>query len=109
MCGIAGIINWSDLNKPYTDYLEDMCADMNHRGPDDWGMAASKKIKNIDKTYEIKDEGKGIFLGHKRLSILDLSITDRISSMGRRNASKARWNVCLCDLRSAEGSNLCCA
>jgi asparagine synthase (glutamine-hydrolysing) len=73
MCGIAGIINWSDLNKPYTDYLEDMCTAMNHRGPDDWGMAASKMIKNLDKTYEIRDESKGVFLGHKRLSILDLS------------------------------------
>lgn len=58
MCGIAGIlsnnrkINWSGCLKEMTDLLA-------HRGPDDQGFYS--------------DLQSGIFLGHRRLSIIDLS------------------------------------
>lgn len=60
MCGIAGLINTSGWQY---DILEDVCQRMTgelvHRGPDDAGRWA--------------DASAGIALGHRRLSILDLS------------------------------------
>jgi asparagine synthase (glutamine-hydrolysing) len=53
MCGIAGIVN---INNEST-YIKNMLMAMHHRGPDDWGTFA----------------GENIVLGHKRLSIIDLS------------------------------------
>jgi asparagine synthase (glutamine-hydrolysing) len=55
MCGIAGLVSWTDEGaaarvKQMTDALA-------HRGPDDAGVAARE----------------GVFLGHRRLSIIDLS------------------------------------
>lgn len=58
MCGIVGKIAWSD--KPISSiHLEEMCATVKHRGPDDGG------------TYLSPDQKVG--LGHQRLSIIDLS------------------------------------
>ncbi len=54
MCGIAG---YAGLHRP--EILEPMCTAMAHRGPDDAGM-----------WYDADAE---IGLGHRRLSILDLS------------------------------------
>lgn len=56
MCGIAGIL---DLNgeKISVDRIERMCEAMNHRGPDDTGYYFNGNIG----------------LGHKRLSIIDVS------------------------------------
>ncbi len=75
MCGIAGIVSWSAANTNYAQRLEDMCNLMIHRGPDGYGYAVSKNITPINHkyTYEIDDEPKGVFLGHRRLSIIDLS------------------------------------
>lgn len=53
MCGIAGIIGLDHASK----HVKNMLEAMHHRGPDDWGV------------YEHGD----ITLGHKRLSIIDLS------------------------------------
>lgn len=55
MCGIAGRISWSKPNR--SDTVRKMCETMYRRGPDDSG---------------ILDLGK-IILGHRRLSIIDLS------------------------------------
>ncbi|HFB66307.1 MAG TPA: asparagine synthase (glutamine-hydrolyzing) [Aeromonadales bacterium] len=59
MCGIAGIVSWS-AEKKAEDQVSRMIAPIRHRGPDDYGIW--------------KDSQIGIGLGHRRLSILDLSI-----------------------------------
>ena len=71
MCGIAGIASWrpeSDLD----GYASQMIASLVHRGPDDRGVWS--------------DNGKGVGIGHRRLSILDLSSQGHqpmISASGR--------------------------
>ncbi len=60
MCGIAGIINISA--QPGLDAnLEQMTGSLAHRGPDGYGHWVS--------------EDKRVALGHRRLSILDLSVS----------------------------------
>ena len=73
MCGIAGFI---DCFLPNEEFLkscgERMAKSIEHRGPDDSGVW-------IDKTF-------GICLAHKRLSIIDLSVSGHqpmISRSGR--------------------------
>jgi asparagine synthase (glutamine-hydrolysing) len=61
MCGIAGIIG--RLNKPNRVALQHMNDAMTHRGPDGGGTWVSTP----------DDRGWGALLGHRRLSILDLS------------------------------------
>jgi asparagine synthase (glutamine-hydrolysing) len=56
MCGIAGIINFSN-ESPDPKILERMRDSMSHRGPDDEGLWLEK----------------GVGLAHRRLSIIDLS------------------------------------
>lgn len=74
MCGIAGIINWNKADKPYNQMLADMCDEMAHRGPDGWGYAVSRGADTItERVFRITEENSGIFLGHRRLSIIDLS------------------------------------
>ncbi len=55
MCGIAGIAHWD--RKSYRDTVSKMCDTMMHRGPDGGG------VKQLN----------GICLGHRRLSIIDLT------------------------------------
>jgi len=55
MCGIAGKINWK--GQPEAEPVRRMCDKMRHRGPDDYGIIS---LSNI-------------VLGHRRLSIIDLS------------------------------------
>ena len=63
MCGVAGFI---DFNKSSTEInLKSMIAPLNHRGPDGEG------------TLVLKNENAIVGLGHKRLSIIDLSITGK--------------------------------
>ena len=57
MCGIIGIASKSFNNK---DLFFKALSSMKHRGPDSSNVWASKDIKNI-------------FLGHNRLSIIDLT------------------------------------
>jgi asparagine synthase (glutamine-hydrolysing) len=57
MCGIAGIINIENSEKIPAELIQRMTDTMIHRGPDDWGMYVDHKLA----------------LGHRRLSILDLS------------------------------------
>ena len=56
MCGIAGFCNWK---KDWQKNIERMCDKMSHRGPDASGVWAS--------------EDHRVVLGHRRLSIVDLS------------------------------------
>ncbi|MFQ5586912.1 MAG: asparagine synthase (glutamine-hydrolyzing), partial [Thermodesulfobacteriota bacterium] len=61
MCGIAGIISFSDRGEQ--ECLERMCNTMSHRGPDDSGIYHSPDSRAL--------------LGHRRLSIIDLSRSAR--------------------------------
>ena len=61
MCGIAGLIG--RVSPPNLDALERMNAAMAHRGPDGSGTWQSP----------VDARGWGVMLGHRRLSILDLS------------------------------------
>ncbi len=56
MCGIAGLCNWGDS---WQKNIERMNAKLYHRGPDASGIWASKDYK--------------VVLGHRRLSIVDLT------------------------------------
>ena len=72
MCGIAGFINPSLKTDESSSILETMLKTIHHRGPDDGGMWF--------------DSISGLALGHRRLSILDLSPSGRqpmISACGR--------------------------
>ena len=57
MCGIAGAINWGTR-----ELLDRMTQSISHRGRDDSGL-----------WDEVTSDGSWIGLGHRRLSILDLS------------------------------------
>ena len=61
MCGITGFILHSEMrdSRHLGQYLRQMTTRITHRGPD------------ADGTWF--DEEPGIYLGHRRLSILDLS------------------------------------
>ncbi|MCH7705328.1 MAG: asparagine synthase (glutamine-hydrolyzing), partial [Planctomycetes bacterium] len=57
MCGICGVFDYVHRKPVAPRLIEDMCAAMRHRGPDDTG------------TFE----REGLCLGHVRLSIIDLT------------------------------------
>ena len=60
MCGITGFVSTRSLSEEdLYAYIDKMSSVLNHRGPDDTGAWVNKE--------------KNISLGHKRLSILDLS------------------------------------
>ncbi len=59
MCGIAGIHNSVEISEVAKNRLHRMCNFMRMRGPDHTGKWA--------------DESKQVYLGHTRLSIIDLS------------------------------------
>lgn len=58
MCGLAGFLGFGDIGSP-KDTLNSMTTAISHRGPDDSGIWI--------------DDHSGVGLGHRRLSILDLS------------------------------------
>ena len=69
MCGIAGLIDFSNGKLPgYEDHsgkvLRIMLDHLRHRGPDDRG----------EEKFEVED-GPPVYLGHQRLSIIDLTKT----------------------------------
>lgn len=60
MCGLVGFLQSLSVKRTDTDtILHNMCSAISHRGPDASGCWASKDV--------------GVWLGHTRLSILDLS------------------------------------
>jgi asparagine synthase (glutamine-hydrolysing) len=61
MCGICGIIDYTINSHIEEDTIRRMSAQMQHRGPDDEGV------------YIIKNGRLSVGLGHRRLSIIDLS------------------------------------
>lgn len=63
MCGITGLVSHNDCFNH--DYLLSMVNEIKHRGPDDSGV------------FEFKHKSFTLGLGHRRLSILDLSNNGR--------------------------------
>ncbi|MGH7491095.1 MAG: asparagine synthase (glutamine-hydrolyzing) [bacterium] len=60
MCGINGLLNYSGISIPEAEkHIGTMNQAISHRGPDDSGIWSAPC--------------RGVFLGHQRLSILDLS------------------------------------
>lgn len=56
MCGIAGILNLTDLAPPAEGVLRDMLGTLRHRGPDEFGIYLARQVA----------------LGNARLSIVDV-------------------------------------
>jgi asparagine synthase (glutamine-hydrolysing) len=75
MCGICGEINFN--NGVRVKSLQQMCYVLAHRGPDDEGMVFLKDghAVEIKKPFGISlgKNGFDVGLGHRRLSIIDLS------------------------------------
>jgi asparagine synthase (glutamine-hydrolysing) len=85
MCGIAGFLSSSQVADPRfqtaNDLLARMLRSVEHRGPDDWGTAFfgfnEAGAKGSDH-LQVRDGGAvRVALGHRRLSILDLSVSGR--------------------------------
>lgn len=76
MCGIAGIVTFKDFID--ANYINKMTDVVSYRGPDDEGalVVNGKKeaipFKRSDELNPDKRQGK-VLLGHRRLSIIDLS------------------------------------
>lgn len=81
MCGICGIYNFKSIGLSDPFLLERMCKVMQHRGPDDWGYAIFesskagkfKSYKNPEESVTCNLSACNLALGHRRLSIIDLS------------------------------------
>ena len=63
MCGIVGFLTSKAVHLPEYDILKKMQDVLIHRGPDDEG----------EYIRPLNDQGPFVFLGHRRLSIIDLS------------------------------------
>ncbi len=60
MCGICGIVDHRSNNRVEEKTISNMCGSLRHRGPDDEGIYLNKDSPSVG-------------LGHRRLSIIDLS------------------------------------
>jgi asparagine synthase (glutamine-hydrolysing) len=87
MCAIAGVVDSNGRAKPYIRGMADL---MRHRGPDDQGFlfrgphgielaaegdfpAAARQVTTLNPAHREKKDDCWLALGHRRLSILDLS------------------------------------
>lgn len=61
MCGICGLIDYNRNTGIDENLLRKMCREIRHRGPDDEGVY-------------VKNDTVSVGLGHKRLSIIDLTL-----------------------------------
>ncbi len=82
MCGVAGLIDFSNGKLPgYENHsgkvLRVMLDHLRHRGPDDRG----------EERFEVKD-GPPVYLGHQRLSIIDLT---KMGHQPMPNDSQTVW------------------
>ena len=79
MCGIAGIYD-TGHNPIKPSWVIDMTDTMEHRGPDDDGLVLLSSCRNLEpysynrnKRKQAEADRYNIGLGHRRLSIIDLS------------------------------------
>lgn len=84
MCGIVGLlVSIDSIAKPGIQYCINAMLDaIKHRGPDDWGIVLfgfeqGSQLRNSEHIKWIKSPGMRLVLGHRRLSILDLSPAGR--------------------------------
>jgi asparagine synthase (glutamine-hydrolysing) len=100
MCGIAGFIKGSAAS-PGTEPAPRCCLDamlrvINHRGPDDWGMTffGFQADAQADEAHVkwIESRDVRVALGHRRLSILDLTTAGRQPMMSRDGAFCITFN-----------------
>jgi asparagine synthase (glutamine-hydrolysing) len=96
MCGIAGIYYFNGISK--TGGIRQMTESLRHRGPDDEGFLGvnfeSKKVyplmgkesRTEGPSIEDFDQPVNLLLGHRRLSILDLSAAGH-QPMGNEDGS----------------------
>lgn len=94
MCGIAGFLQFNDrIGDNPEKRLARMTDSIKHRGPDDWGMAFSGfgdiQLDNGHISC-IAPAGAKLALGHRRLSIIDLSPSGR---QPMTNNEKTLWIV----------------
>lgn len=94
MCGIAGCLDWSadDVPEGRRERLGRMLRAVEHRGPDDWGMAFFGPAEGppdgpADRVRTVASPVR-LALGHRRLSVLDLSPRGR-QPMFSRDATLA--------------------
>lgn len=86
MCGISGLINLKGSEFQGAEAILKMTSEMRHRGPDDEGYLTYSKTEtklfggqDTPHEYQLPQIGSNlgetasIFLGHRRLSIIDLS------------------------------------
>lgn len=73
MCGIAGIVCKNQMRRG--EEISRMTDAIAHRGPDDWGYVSLSpgKIGAVYSGKENPQESAQIFLGHRRLTIIDLN------------------------------------
>ena len=75
MCGICGEIDFN--NSVRIEPIRRMCRVLTHRGPDDEGMVLIKSDQYLEikyfQTLPSSVNGFDVALGHRRLSIIDLS------------------------------------
>jgi len=103
MCGIVGICNLDgSFNSEYAKYVKKMADALQHRGPDDEGfLAVNSAEREIDLLRGGEDKAEwgeishfnkpaDLFLGHRRLSIIDLSAAGH-QPMG--NEDRSVWVV----------------
>jgi asparagine synthase (glutamine-hydrolysing) len=78
MCGISGIFSFDD--RSLTDRIRQMTDIIHYRGPDDFGYLGyntnTRYVKHYKDPVEVS-EPCNFFVGHRRLSIIDLSQNSR--------------------------------
>jgi asparagine synthase (glutamine-hydrolysing) len=82
MCGIAGIVDSGIESRAAYGAMSSMLETIRQRGPDDWGMAfmgfGTQAVgQNESRIQWLNIPGPRMVLGHRRLSILDLSTAGR--------------------------------
>ncbi|MFT7612538.1 MAG: asparagine synthase (glutamine-hydrolyzing), partial [Parvicellaceae bacterium] len=74
MCGIAGAIALNTSSNIKEAIIVEMCDSIKHRGPDGEGYAQSAHFNSLNKEFQQNFKHERAFqLGHRRLSIIDLS------------------------------------
>jgi len=76
MCGIAGGIVLANGTSPRFEVIQEMCEVLAHRGPDGYGYLASSHYSSASSNgCTALEYERHLLLGHRRLSIIDLSET----------------------------------
>lgn len=99
MCGIAGLLDTRRSVAPATlsERLRTMMRLIQHRGPDDWGIALSSENHGASRHAEdhrvtLIPADASVLLGHQRLSIIDLSAAARQPMRGMNDESWLVFN-----------------